>query len=111
MREVWSMIGEAWLGMLTWFALCVCVNVVVYAYEQLATTLQRMYVCVHGRTPVYILCHLHAAILARTTNGMSLFIHADLDAHGRMQVCMCISIHKYIYIYMYIFFKMVNICL
>ena len=45
MGEVWSMIGEAWLGMLTWFALSVCVDVLVYDYEQLATTLQRMYLC------------------------------------------------------------------
>ena len=46
MREVWSMIGEAWLGMLTWFGLCVCVDVLVCDYEQLATTPQIMYVCV-----------------------------------------------------------------
>ncbi len=54
MREVWSMIGEAWLGMLTWFAVCVCVDVLVCDYEQLATTLQRMYVYVHVDTPVCI---------------------------------------------------------
>ncbi len=86
-REVWSMIGEAWLGILTWFALCVCVGVVVHDYEQLATTLHKMYVCVYVHTPVCITFSFQCSLCTYQKQSESVYS--------------CRFIRKYVFVYVY----------
>ncbi len=105
MREVWSMIGEAWLGMLTWFALCVCVDVLG------APVAHTIFVCVHVDKPICITLpfsskrnlHAHTSVYRSVfvfTHVLFvhiyIYIHVNIYIYIHMCLCICINIHLHI---------------